>query len=300
MRIELRGVTKRFGEVFALRDLTLDVPSGAQVALVGPNGSGKSTLLRVLMGLMRAEGRIRLDGLDPLADRALLAPRIAYVPQISPQLAAPVREVVRAIADVRGIDASAFQEAASRLDLDLEGLQDRSFRGLSGGTRHKLLLSIALASPVSLLVLDEPTASLDADTRERFLHACADTMAKATLLLCSHRIEEMRHLVTHVVALREGTLAYDGPAADYLEQKALSMLQVCVASDEQGSWLAGRGFSHGADGWWARTVTHQEKVSLLPELATYFGSGLRDVQIHEVERVDAGDVGARHQAGPHA
>jgi len=290
MRIELRGVTKAFGEVLALRDVTLDVPSGAQVGLVGPNGSGKSTLLRVLMGLMRAQGTVRLDGRDPLADRAILAPRIAYVPQIAPQLAAPVREVIRTIADVRHVEPAAFGAAASRLDLDLDEVKDRSFRSLSGGMRHKLLLAIALACPVSLLVLDEPTASLDADTRERFLRACGEIMSRSTLILCSHRIEEMRHLVTHVVALREGRLDYEGSANDYLERKALSMLQVCVTNGDQRAWLLGRGFSPGVDGWWARTVTHQEKVSLLPEIATRFGTGLRDVQIHEVERVDATEV----------
>src|SRR5581483_8103276 len=168
MRIELAGVGKVFGEVIALRGLTLDLPSGAQVALVGPNGSGKSTLLRAIMGLLRCDGTIRLDRRDPLDARHILAPRIAYVPQIAPTLAAPVREVVRAIAGVREIDPSAFREVARELDLDLDAIDGRPFRGLSGGTRHKLLLAFALASPVSLLVLDEPTASLDADARERF------------------------------------------------------------------------------------------------------------------------------------
>lgn len=288
MRIEVRGVTKALGGVTALRDLTFTVRSGARVALVGPNGSGKSTLLRVLVGVLRADGEVRLDGLDPIADRDELAPRIEYVPQIAPQLAAPVRDVVRAIASVRKIPLDVIEGAAAKLDLHLEDVADRPFRALSGGMRHKLLLALALAGPVSLLLLDEPTASLDADARERFFRFFGAAAASATLVLCSHRIEEMRHLVDHVVALNEGRLVYEGSATDYLEGRAVSLLQVCVADGNAGPWLVGRGFNAGVDGWWVRTVTHAEKVQLLPELATTLGPELRDVHIQELEHVDVG------------
>jgi ABC-2 type transport system ATP-binding protein len=288
MRIELRGVTKCFGDVVALHDLSLAIASGAKVGLVGPNGSGKSTLIRVLMGILRAEGHVRLDDLDPLTARGALAPKIAYVPQIAPHLAAPVRDVVRAIADVRRVERSEVEATAERLDLDLRGVADRPFRGLSGGMRHKLLIALALASPTSLLVLDEPTASLDADARERFFRLCAEETGLSTLLLCSHRIDEMRHLVDHVVALHEGRLAYDGSATEYLEKRAVSVLQVCVTGADAQSWVRVRGFSPGAGGWWTRTVTHDEKLSLLPEISGRLQSGIRDVQIQEIDRVEAG------------
>ncbi len=291
MRVELRGAEKRFGDVVALRDVTLTIASGAKVGLVGPNGSGKSTLLRVLMGILRADGEVRLDGLHPILDRDALAARIEYVPQIAPQLAAPVRDVVRTIAGVRGIGLDAVARTAERLDLRLEDIADRPFRGLSGGTRQKLLIALALAAPCSLLVLDEPTASLDAEARERFFRLFSEVAGGATLLLSSHRIEEMRHLVDHVVALNEGRLVYDGSATAYLEEKAVSVLQVCVADTSARPWLLGRGFSAGADGWFARTVTHAEKVELLPELAVGLGSELRDIHIQELEKVDGIEPG---------
>jgi ABC-type multidrug transport system ATPase subunit len=294
MRIELRGATKSFGDVVALRDLTLAIPSGAKVALVGPNGSGKSTLLRVLMGVLRATGSVRLDGLDPIADRDALAPNIAYVPQIAPQLAAPVREVVRAIAAVRGIAVEAVAETAAKLDLHLEDIASRPFRGLSGGMRHKLLIALALAAPMSLLLLDEPTASLDAEAREHFFRIFGEAAARSTLVLCSHRIEEMRHLVDHVIALNEGQLVYEGSSVAYLEERAVSVLQVCVAEPSARPWLLGHGFSAGADGWFARTVTHAEKLALLPELAVGLGTELRDVHIQELEKVDGVAPGSRH------
>jgi ABC-2 type transport system ATP-binding protein len=212
MRIELSHVCKNFGGVAALRDVSFEVPSGAKVGLVGPNGSGKSTLLRILNGLAACEGEARLDGQDPLRDRASLAARMAYVPQIAPRFGASVHEIVRAIADVRSIPTEDVRRAAARLDLDLGSLGSRPFRDLSGGTKQKLLLALALARPLPLLILDEPTASLDGGARERFFDLFEETSSASTVLLSSHRIDELRQLVDRVIGLADGAVAYDGPA----------------------------------------------------------------------------------------
>ncbi len=286
MRIELHGVVKSFGDVVALRDVTATIPAGAKVGIVGPNGSGKSTLLRVLIGVLRAEGSVRLDGLDPLVDHAALAPRMAYVPQIAPQIAAPVNELVRAVASVRGIGVEAVTRTAARLDLRIEDVASRPFRGLSGGTRHKMLIALALAAPASLVILDEPTASLDADARDRFFHLFGEATRSATVVLCSHRIEEMRHMVDHVVAMNEGRLTYQGEAGEYLERRAVALLQVCVSDGVAQPWLAGHGFDRGTHGWWARTVTHAEKMTILPELTERLGGELQDIHIQDLERVE--------------
>ncbi len=105
---------------------------------------------------------------------------------------------------------------AAALELDLGELGSRLFRSLSGGTKQKLLITLALAADASLLVLDEPTASLDARARERFFPLVEELAPDATLLLCSHRLEEVRQLVDHVLMLAEGRLVYDGPAARFL------------------------------------------------------------------------------------
>ncbi len=136
MRAELRNVTKRFGRLAALSDVTLDIPSGRRLALIGPNGSGKSTLTRVLMGVMDCEGRVTVDGRSPFRERAAIAQRMAYVPQVAPQIAAPVGEVVRAVAEIRQLDAVRIHEVASRLELDLEPVAGRPVRALSGGMKQ--------------------------------------------------------------------------------------------------------------------------------------------------------------------
>ena len=112
MRIQLANIAKRFGKVTALHGIELDLPSGAKIALIGPNGSGKTTLMRVLLGLVQHQGKILIDG-RPL-DRRALAPRIAYVPQIAPQVAASCGDLVRAITELRGLEVERVRQVLRR------------------------------------------------------------------------------------------------------------------------------------------------------------------------------------------
>ncbi|MFI5309507.1 MAG: ATP-binding cassette domain-containing protein, partial [Polyangiales bacterium] len=159
MRVELRNVWKRFGAQVVLRDVNLELAHGERVALVGPNGSGKSTLLRALMGLLRCEGEVLLDGRSPYAHRRDTAQHLAYVPQAAPQLAAVVHDVVGAICDLRGMQEDRVIALARELGLDAQSVKEKPFRALSGGMKHKLLIALAFASKASLYILDEPTAS---------------------------------------------------------------------------------------------------------------------------------------------
>lgn len=217
MRIELSDVSKSFGTIRALRSVTLAIAPGTKIGLVGPNGSGKSTLIRVLMGLVACEGSARLDGLDPLHERAKLACQMAYVPQIAPRLAASVDEVVSAIASVRGIDSDTVRAIARRLGMETKDIGGVPFRDLSGGMKQKLLIGLALARPTPLIILDEPTASLDAEAREEFFRLFDEVSEGSTVLLSSHRTDELHRMVSRVVALADGSVAYDGIAAAYLE-----------------------------------------------------------------------------------
>lgn len=209
MRVELKDVAKRFGGVSALDGVSLDVASGERVALVGPNGSGKSTLVRAVMGIVRCEGVVRLAGEDPFRHRMRLTTQLAYVPQSAPRLGATVGEVTRAIASLRRLDVADIRDVAAKSDLDLEGLRRRPVRALSGGMKQKLLIALALAAPVSLYIMDEPTASLDQGGRDAFFRLFDERAAGATLLLCSHRLDEVRRLVDRVVVLEEGRLVLD-------------------------------------------------------------------------------------------
>ena len=282
MRVEVRGLTKRFGRLAALRDVSFSLPPGHRVALIGPNGSGKSTLIRVLMGLLRFEGTVLLDGHSP-HENGVAARRLAYVPQIAPSLAMPVRELIRALATLRDMPVDAVEKIGTRLGLDLDAVARSPFRSLSGGMKQKLLIALALASEASLLVLDEPTGSLDVGSREHFFALCADRPPDAGVVLCSHRLEEVRQLVDRVLVLDEGRLAYDGPAEDFLQSSTSGLLEVCVASDAAARWLEARRFRRGTGNWWQRTVTHAEKLRLLAELTRELGEAVDDLNVRDLE-----------------
>ncbi|MBI1949403.1 MAG: ABC transporter ATP-binding protein [Deltaproteobacteria bacterium] len=229
MRVEIHDARKRFGRVGALRGVDLVVPAGGRVALVGPNGSGKSTLIRTLLGLIDYQGTVLLDGRSPYDDRVEIAAQLAYVPQVAPALGATVDEVVRLVTHTRDLDAAEVARVAALFDLDLARAGSQPFRNLSGGMKQKLLLSAAFAARPSLMVLDEPTASLDVRAREQFFSMCSQLDADVTLLLCSHRVEELRHLANRVVALDDGRVTFDGPVDQYLQANAALAAEVAHA-----------------------------------------------------------------------
>ena len=291
MHVELKDLDKRFGKVAALRRVSLELPAGSRTALIGPNGSGKSTLVRVLMGMLASQGEVLFDGQVASEDRRALASRIAYVPQIAPRLAAPLREVVRAVAGLRGQTWEAVAAVASALDLDLAALGRRPFRALSGGQRQKVLASLALASGAELLLLDEPTASMDPKSRLAFFRLVEGLPAATTVLLCSHRLDEIRRLVDRVVVLAEGNVAWQGSATAYLEDHAEAIVEVQADGDFAGDWLAARGFRRGSTGWWSRSMPAQERAHLLAEIGRNLNGQVRDVLARDVERLQPPSAG---------
>jgi ABC-type multidrug transport system ATPase subunit len=277
MRVELEAVGKRYGKVRALGEVTLSLPAGARVALIGPNGSGKSTLLKIVVGLLAHEGRVSFPGGS--------RDRIAYAPQVAPQLAAPVGELVRAIAALRGVDPAEVAARADALELALDPLAKNSFRTLSGGTKHKVLLALALAAAPGLLVLDEPTASLDARGRAQFLAAAATVPASTTVLLCSHRLEELRGLVDHVISLADGRVVSFGPTERIVERFGATLVELRVQPGRE-EWLRREGFAPSTQGWWVRATASGDKAALVGRAAAALGTDLVDLAIRELDGLE--------------
>lgn len=214
--IAVAHVTKRFGKVEALAGVSLEIAAGERVAFVGANGSGKTTLLRALLGLVRFEGKITILGCDVAREPEIALRSVAYIPQIAPPLDAPVAEVVRACAALRGRAEEETWERARRLALEPDACRTKRFRDLSGGMKQKLLAAMALASGAPILVCDEPTANLDGEARAAFFAQLEERPSTHTVVMCSHRVEEVRQLVGRIVELGEGRIVQDAPLGEAL------------------------------------------------------------------------------------
>jgi ABC-type cobalamin/Fe3+-siderophores transport system ATPase subunit len=240
----LEGVCFRYpGRAeWAVRDLTLAITPGDVVGVIGPNGSGKSTLLKMLAGLLRPQqGEMQLDG-RPLGHYAIrvLAQRVAVVPQ-SVQFVFPftVREIVGMGRIPHRVEQSGWWgglSAASQtdrdavdmalIDMELEPVAERSILELSGGERQKVLLARALVQQPSILLLDEPTTSLDLHHQAAVYRRARSLNQKqgVTVVLVSHDLNLAALFARQLILLVGGRVRRIGSPDEVLTQAELDAL----------------------------------------------------------------------------
>ncbi|MCC6315550.1 MAG: ABC transporter ATP-binding protein [Thermomicrobiales bacterium] len=203
--VAARDLSKHYGRVAALDTIAFTIAPGEAVALWGPNGAGKTTILRCLLGLARYQGEIRVDGLDPVTDGRAVRARIGYVPQELPVSPMTVGELTAFIARLKRVPTAAAWEK-----LELLGVAEhhhKAVSALSGGQRQRLSLGLALIGEPPVLLLDEPTANLDAQARAELLILLLRLRATGvTLVFSSHRPEDVLALANRVLRLETGTL----------------------------------------------------------------------------------------------
>jgi len=209
---ELRGVTKRYGDVVALRAIDLGIERGKITALLGPNGAGKTTAVRILLGLVSpTSGTATVFGADPrqTSTRA----RIGAMLQVS-----KVPETLRVrehIEVFRSYYPAPMPYAAVIAAAGLDGLDKRLFGALSGGQRQRVLFALALCGNPDLLMLDEPTAGLDVESR-RGLWAGIRRLADdgRAVLLTTHYLDEADALADRVVVIARGEIVAEGTPSE--------------------------------------------------------------------------------------
>jgi len=207
--IQIAALRKTFRRTVVLDGLDLEFARGDRVALVGSNGAGKTTLIRCLLGEYVHEGTITVNGLAPRSNRFETLRRIGFVPQLPPPLRMSVNHVVSFAAEVCDTDPDAMRAVAECLGLSMSTVGRRPFMKLSGGEKQKLLIGIALGRDCDVLVLDEPTANLDPDARQTLFRLLAERQHDATMLISSHRLDEVAGLVNRVVELDQGQVVLD-------------------------------------------------------------------------------------------
>jgi len=287
--VEIERLSKRFRRTSVLSGVDLCIPRGERVALVGANGAGKTTLIRCLLGEYVCEGRVRIAGESPRRRRCEVLGRVGFVPQLPPPLRMPVHELLRFAADLCRSDPAQMVAVAERLGLGVEKLRRNAFVKLSGGQKQKLLIAVALGRPADLLVMDEPAANLDPEARRTFFELLAERPPGTTMLISSHRLDEVAPLAHRVIELDGGDIVLDDRIA---ESGALTSQLACrVELRESGHSVAQAlrawGFEANADETvFEGGVAGPDRLRFLGLLSRYSGL-ITALHLDEGEHADA-------------
>ena len=221
--VSVRGLTKRYGSLFAVRDLDLDVPRGATYGLIGPNGAGKTTTMAVLASLLLpTSGVVRVAGADPATDPAAVRRVVGYMPDVLGVYdATTVVEYLQFFAGAYRIPRKQWPSLVDGLHhlVDLTAKRDSQVNDLSRGMKQRLSLARALVHDPDLLILDEPASGLDPRARIdlRTLLLTLREMGK-TVLISSHILPELQEVCTDVAIIEAGRLLAAGPPAQILDR----------------------------------------------------------------------------------
>ncbi len=243
--IEVENLEKRFGAVVAVDRIGFAVARGSVTGLLGGNGAGKTTTISMLLGLLvPSGGSIRVLGEDMIAHRHRALPRMNFS---SPYVDLPHRLTVRqnltVYAHLYGLRRVAARLRDIARDLDITGLMERPTGKLSAGQKTRVALAKALLNEPDVLLLDEPTASLDPDTADWVRTYLLDyrTRTGATILLASHNMVEVERVCDQVLMMRTGRIVDSGAPRQLLERYGRQTLEdvfLDIARDRRGKETA--------------------------------------------------------------
>ncbi|MFE3459602.1 ABC transporter ATP-binding protein [Nocardiopsis aegyptia] len=244
MILEALSLVKTLGSVRALDEFTLTAGAGEIVGLVGHNGAGKTTFANVVAGLLRPDGgHVRVDGAAPRAARRTLglAPQhLALYPTVTP------RETLRLFGGLHGLRRRALTAAVDEIaeSLRLTRFLDRRTGTLSGGQQRRVQAATAMVHRPALLLLDEPTAGVDPETRRALLDAVrARAEQGATVVYTTHYLPELTELGAGLAVARAGRVIARGPASDLLRdlpgevRLTLDDEELCVPTTDPAATL---------------------------------------------------------------
>lgn len=222
--IQIRYLSKAFGSLRVLDDVSLDIRRGSVTAILGPNASGKSTLLKCILGLVNpGHGSILIDD-EPIAGRWHYRAKVGYMPQIArlPEHLT-VAELFTMLRDLRGEERDNDIELFARYQLGDMGA--KHLGTLSGGTRQKILAAVAFLFSPTLLILDEPTVGLDPIATTIFKDKVRKERNNGrTILLSSHLVNEVEEMADEIIYLQDGKPLFSGTMADLKQRTAEARL----------------------------------------------------------------------------
>lgn len=272
--IEFKKVAKTFKRNRVLDGLDLSIGLGERIALIGSNGAGKTTMIRCLLGEYTYDGVVTVNGLAPRQNRKKVLEKIGFVPQLPPPLRMPVGQLLDFSASVCNSEKSRMVDIAQRLGLDISKMASQPFVKLSGGQKQKLLIAIALGRDSNVLVLDEPAANLDPEARQIFFGLLAERLENTTMLISSHRLDEVSALVNRVIELDRGKVVLDDRVADDVSLTGMLACRLTLRRAEESiaKALLGWRFRDMGDGLeWQGSVAGPDRLRFLGMISRYVG-----------------------------
>lgn len=214
--LRVEHLTKRYGTRTIVKDVSFDIGRGEIVALLGANGAGKTTLLACLLGVTSFEGEAAIRGRSVKKEGKAARRSVGYVPQLpSMPEADRCEDALAFIAQLRAVRRADITGALESVHLYDQRRQ--RIGELSGGMRQRLAMAAALLGNPELLLLDEPTASLDAESRAQLEQILVSLRNEGrTILLSTHLVDRTENLVSRALVMRSGALVFDGSARDLL------------------------------------------------------------------------------------
>jgi ABC-2 type transport system ATP-binding protein len=220
---------KHFGRTVALQDVSLEVPEGSLYLLIGPNGSGKSTLLKILTGVVKpSKGNVQVFGLNPWKQRTKLFQRTRAMFEDHPLPAlATGQEFLTYMAKLQGLNNPKQAALKAAQLFDVNTFWDRPTRVYSSGMKRKLALAQAFLGNPDLLILDEPTVTLDQNARNQLKDLIQKGLEnKKTFIIAAHVLAESEELATHTAFLADGKIHVQGRIQDLANQYGASRITI--------------------------------------------------------------------------
>lgn len=226
--IEIQNLTKRFGSVAAVTDLSLTVRPGEVLGFLGPNGAGKSTTMKMATGYLAPDqGAVRICGHDIVGDTIAAQKKLGYLPEGAPAYGEMTpREFLHFIAGVRnlsGADARAAMERAIA-GAELKAVLDQPIETLSKGFRRRVGLAQAILHDPEVLVLDEPTDGLDPNQKHAVRGLIRGMSKDKTIIISTHLLEEVEAICTRAVIIDQGRIVADATPAELAARSASGRL----------------------------------------------------------------------------
>ncbi|MBV9992978.1 MAG: ABC transporter ATP-binding protein [Alphaproteobacteria bacterium] len=218
--IEIDGLTKRFGQMTAVADLSLSVGKGEVLGFLGPNGAGKSTTMKMVTGyLAPTAGRVSICGHDVETDPIAAQANIGYLPEGAPAYGDMTpRQFLRFIAEIRGFRGDAADQAVAKsvAKTELAGVLDQPIETLSKGFKRRVGVAQAILHDPPVLIMDEPTDGLDPNQKFAVRSLIKAMAPSKAIIISTHLLEEVDAICTRAVIIDRGGIVADGTPAELL------------------------------------------------------------------------------------